>query len=152
MGESAEDAEFAVRLKSENAESGRNDVPLSLVVRSRDSFVGAVALHRVLSASELVGQHAADGFVQDSGGSPVVEGSPLGVDQATLAKVIHVLELVAVEASGNVNSLAPDDDDSLPLEKRLGNDGGEASKEMTAAIDDHWLGGETHLELYFINR
>ena len=38
----------------------------------------------------------------------MVEGSSLGVNQATFAKVIHVLKLVAVKASGNVNSLAPD--------------------------------------------
>ena len=39
----------------------------------------------------------------------------------------------------------PDNDDSLSLEKRLGDDGGETTKEMTAAIDDQRLGGETHL-------
>ena len=115
---------------------------LSLVVRSRDSLVGAVALHGVLAAGELVGQHAADGLVQDaargsgigrnerkessafltqfqpsgnlglsqacdSSGTPlipVMEGPSLGVDQATFAKVVHVLQLVAVEASGDVDT------------------------------------------------
>ena len=33
-----------------------------------------------------------------------MEWPSLGVDQATLAKVIHVLELVAVETSGDVDT------------------------------------------------
>ena len=33
----------------------------------------------------------------------MMEGSSLGVDQAALAKVIHVLQLVTVEASGDVD-------------------------------------------------
>jgi len=64
--EPAEDAKLAVGLKSEDAKSGGNDVPLSLVVRGRNSFVGAVTLHCVLSTSQLVRQHTADGAVKDS--------------------------------------------------------------------------------------
>ena len=40
----------------------------------------------------------------------------------------------------------PDDDDSLPLEKSLGDDRGEATEEMAAAIDDQRFGGKTHLD------
>ena len=43
---------------------------LSLVIGSGNSLVGAVALHGVLSASQLVGQHTADGLVQDAAGGP----------------------------------------------------------------------------------
>ena len=64
--ESSEDAEFAVRLESEDAQSRGNHVPLSLVVRSRNSLVGAVTFHRVLTTGQLVGQHSADGLVKDS--------------------------------------------------------------------------------------
>ena len=35
---------------------------------------------------------------------PVMERASLGVDQATLAKVVHVLQLVTVEASGDVDT------------------------------------------------
>jgi len=152
VGEPSEDAKFAVRLKSEDAERRGNDVSLSLVVGSGNSLVGAVALHRVLSAGQLVGQHAADRLVKNSGGSPVVERAPLGVDQTTLAKVIHVLELVAVKASGNIDPFAPDDDYSLPLKKGLSDDGGEATKEMTASIDDQRFGGETHIDSLMRNK
>ena len=67
VSESTEDAEFAVRLESEDAECRGDDVPLSLVVRGRNAFVGAVTFHRVLSTGQLVGQHSADGLVKDSG-------------------------------------------------------------------------------------
>jgi len=62
-----------------------------------------------------VGQHTANGFVENSGWGPVVERSSLRVDQTTFAKVVHVLKLVAIKASGNVDPLTPDDDDTLPL-------------------------------------
>ena len=80
VSESSEDAEFAVRLESEDAQSRGNDVPLSLVVRSRNSLVGAVTFHRVLTTGQLVGQHSADGLVKDSvegwmnGGNEMKEG------------------------------------------------------------------------------
>jgi len=76
----------------------------------------------------------------------VVERAPLGVDQATLAKVVHVLELVAVEASGNIDPFAPNNDDSLALEQLLGDDGCQTAQKMTSTIDDERFGGETHLE------
>jgi len=119
---------------------------LPLIVRSRDSLVGAITLHRVLTAGQLVGQHAADGAIEDSGGCPVVERASFGVDQTPFAEIIHVLELIAVKTSGNVDSLAPDDDDSLSLKEGLGDDRGEATEQMTSAIDDQGFGGKTHLD------
>jgi len=76
----------------------------------------------------------------------VVERATFWIDQASLAKVVHVLKLISVKAPGNVDSFAPDDDDSLPLEKSLGDDRGEATEEMAAAIDDQRFGGKTHLD------
>jgi len=146
VGEPSKDAEFAVRLQSENAKRRGNHVSLSLIVRSRDALVGAVALHRVLSTGQLVGQHTADRLIQDPGGGPVMEGAALGVDQTPLAKVVHVFELVAVKASGDVDPFAPDNNDSLSLQQSLGDDGGETTQEMTTAIDDQRFGGETHLD------
>lgn len=152
MRESSEDAELAVGLKSENAKSGGNDVSLSLVVGSGDPLVGAITLHRILAAGQLVRQHAADGTVENSRRSPVVEGASFGVDQTPLAKVIHILELISVKAPGNVDSFTPDDDDSLSLKESLGDDGGEAAEEVTAAIDDQRFVGETHLDIYSLTR
>jgi len=152
VGEPSEDAEFAVRLEPEDAERRGNHVSLSLVIRRRDALVGAVALHRVLSAGQLVGQHTSDRLVQDPGRGPVMEGATLGVHQTPLAKVVHVFELVAVEASGDVDPFAPDNDDSLSLQQSLGDDGGETTQKMTTAIDDQRLGGETHLDTFSLMR
>ena len=66
MRESAEDAEFTVRLEPENAESRGNHRPLSLVVWGWNSFIGAVTFHGILSTGQLVRQHTADGFVENS--------------------------------------------------------------------------------------
>merc|ERR1719153_1598341 len=109
------------------------------------TFQTSVTLHRILAASQLVRQHTADGAVKDSRGGPVMERASFGVDQTPLAKIIHVFELVAIKASRNVDSLAPNDDDALALKESLGDDGGETAEQMTAAIDDQRLGGETHL-------
>lgn len=143
---SSEDAVFAVGLKAEHAKGRWDNVPLSLIIGSWNSFVGAIALHGILSTSQLVGQHTANGFVENSGWGPVVERSSLRVDQTTFAKVVHVLKLVAIKASGNVDPLTPDDDDTLPLKEGFSDDGGETAEEMTAAIDDKRLGGKTHLD------
>jgi len=144
VGETAQHAELAVRLEPEDTESGRNDVSLSLVVRSGNALIGAVALHGVLTAGQLVGQHAADRLVQDAAGGPVMEWPSLGVDQATLAKVVHVLQLVAVEASGDVDTFASNHHDSLALKETLGNDGGQTTQQMASPIDDQRLRRKTH--------
>jgi len=122
VGKTTQDAEFTVGLEPEYSESGRDDVPLSLVVRSGNSLVGAVSLHRILTAGDFVRQHSADRFVQNAARSSVMEGAPLGVDQTTLAEILHVLQLVTVETAGDVDSFASDDDDSLSLKELLGDD------------------------------
>jgi len=144
VSETTQNAEFAVRLEPEDAESRGNDVSLSLVVRGGNSLVGAVPLHGVLSAGQLVGQHAADGLVQDATRGSVMEWPSLGVDQATLAKVIHVLQLVAVETSGDVDTFASDDDDSLSLKERLGDDGRQTPQQMPSSVDHQRLRRKTH--------
>ena len=37
----------------------------------------------------------------------MVERATFWIDQASLAKVVHVLKLISVKAPGNVDSLAP---------------------------------------------
>jgi len=144
VSETTQNAKLAVRLESQDAESRGDDVPLSFVVRGGNSLVGAVPLHGVLSAGQLVGQHAADGLVQDTARGSVMEWPSLGVDQATLAKVIHVLELVAVETSGDVDTFASDDYNSLSLKERLGDDGRQSSQQMPSSVDHQRLRRKTH--------
>jgi len=146
MGESSKNAEFAVGLKSEYAKRRGNHRPLSLVVRCRNSLVGAVTFHGVLSTSQFMWQHTADRFVENSGGSPMVKGSAFWVNQTAFAKVVHVLEFVAIKASGDIDTFAPDNDDTLALEETFGDDRCKAAKEMTTAIDNQRFGGETHLD------
>jgi len=142
--ETTQNAKLAMRLKSQNSKSRRDDVPLSLVVGSRNSLVGTVPLHGILTAGELVRKHAADRAVKDAARRSMMEGSSLGVDQAALAKVIHVLQLVTVEASGDVDPFASHDDDSLPLKERLGDDGSQSSQQVTPSVDHQRLRGKTH--------
>jgi len=154
VGETSQHAELAVRLEPEDTKGGWNDVSLSLVIGSGNSLVGAVALHGVLSASQLVGQHTADGLVQDAAGGPVVERSPLRVDQATFAKVVHVLQLVTVEATGDVDAFATDHNDSLSLEESLGDDGRQTAQQMASPVDHQRLRRKTHcsrMEKQFLN-
>jgi len=144
VGETTQNAKLAMRLKSQNTKSRRDDVPLSLVVGSRNSLVGAISLHGILTAGELVRKHAADRAVKDAARGSMMEGPSLGVDQATFAKVVHVLQLVTVEASGDVDPFASDNDDSLPLKERLGDDGSQSSQQMTPSVDHQRLRGKTH--------
>jgi len=144
VGETAQNAEFAVRLEPKYSQSGGNDVSLPLVIRSGNSLVGAISLHGVLSTGQFVRQHPADGAVKDAAWGSMMEGSPLGVDQATLAKVVHVFQLVPVETSGNVNTFASNDDDSLPLKERLGDDGRQSAQQMPSSVDHQRLRGKTH--------
>lgn len=50
--------------------------------------------------------------------------------------VFVITHFVAEKASRDVNFLAPDNDDFLPGENLLRNDGGQSTKEVTLAIDD----------------
>lgn len=104
-----EGAELASGLEAEDTEGGGNDELLLAVVRRGHTLeelqalkgggstggliVGRGSLVSSLSSSSgdaldrthLVGNHAADGLVEDAAGSAVVEGTTLlGVDQMTL--------------------------------------------------------------------
>jgi len=85
MGETAKDAEFAVRFEAKDTEGRRDNMPLPLVIRGRDPLIGTVPLHGILSTGQLVGQHTTDCTVKDTAGSSVMEWAPLWVDIATLA-------------------------------------------------------------------
>jgi len=151
VGETAQDAVLAVGLEPKDSESGRDDVSLPLVIRSGNSLVGAVSLHGVLTASQLVRQHSADRLVQNAARGSVMERPSLGVDQAALAKVVHVFQLVTVETSGDVDTFASDDNDPLSLEETLGDDGSQSSQQMTSSVDDQRLRRKTHFPATFFS-
>jgi len=81
-----------------------------------------------------------------------MEWTAFRVDQAALPQILHVLQFVTIKTSRNVNSFAPDDDDSLSLQESLGDDGCEPTEEMAASIDDQRFGGESHLDTSIIKK
>lgn len=61
------------------------------------------------------------------------------VDVAALAQVRQVLDLVAVEVTGQVQLLAADDNDLATLQQVLGDNGRQTADQMAAAIDNNCL-------------
>jgi hypothetical protein len=137
VAETADGAVLAAGLQAENTEGLGDDHLLLLVVGGRDTLEDLEALKSGGTTGGLVGDHATDSLVEDSGGGAEVEGTPAGgVVSGHLAQVGVVLELRAEELARDVQSLAADDDDLLTIEELLGNDGGETAKEVALAIDD----------------
>lgn len=134
------------------------------VVGRRDTLEELKTLKSCRTASSLVGDHAADRPVKDLRGSAVVEGTRLfGIDDMTLVQEVVVPELqdrtsrlvrishsksngmnylVAEEAAGDINLLAPDDDNLLAIQNLLGDNRRQSSKEMALAINDDGGRGE----------
>jgi hypothetical protein len=75
VGQTADSAELAAGLESENAESLGNDDLLGLVVGRGDTLEDLKALESSGTTGSLVGDHATDGLVEDSGRSAEVEGT-----------------------------------------------------------------------------
>ena len=73
---------------------------------------------------------------------PEVESATAGLDVAPLPQEVEVLQLVTVEVSRDVNLLTPHDDDLLPVEDELGDDGGQTPEHVGAAVNDNGLGCE----------
>lgn len=137
VAETTDGAVLATRLQAEDAEGLGNDHLLLLVVGGGDTLEDLEALEGGGTAGSLVGNHAADGLVEDAGGSAEVEGTTAGrVETGHLAEVGVVLELRAEELARDVEGFAADNDDLLAVEELLGNNGGEATEEVALAIDD----------------
>lgn len=82
------------RLQSENPESLRHNHTLLPVVGRRNTLKELEAVKSCRTASRLVGDHTADGPVENLGGSAVVEGTRLfGVHNMTLVKEVVVPQL-----------------------------------------------------------
>ena len=73
---------------------------------------------------------------------PEVESATAGLDVAPLPQEVEVLQLVTVEVSGDVDLLTPHDDDLLPVEDELGDNGGQTPEHVGAAVNDNGLGCE----------
>jgi len=137
VGQTADSAELAAGLESENAESLGNDDLLGLVVRRGDTLEDLKALESSGTTGSLVGDHTTDGLVEDSGRSAEVEGTTTGgVVSGDLSEVGVVLELGAEELSRDVEGLTTDNNDLLTAKELLGDNGGESAKKMALAIDD----------------
>jgi hypothetical protein len=75
MAETAHSAVLASGLEPKNTEGLRNNHLLLLVVRRRNALEDLEALKGGSAASGLMGDHATDSLVEDTGGSAEVEGT-----------------------------------------------------------------------------
>ena len=94
VAETANSAELAAGLQTEDTESlGNNDL-LLLVVGGRDTLEDLKSLQRGGTSSSLVGNHATDSLEEDLGGGTVMEGARLfRVDDMAFVKEVVVSEL-----------------------------------------------------------
>lgn len=140
VAQTADSAVLAAGLQTKNAEGLGNDHLLLLVVRGRDTLEDLETLKGGGTTGSLVGNHATDGLVEDSGGSTEVEGTTTGrVETGGLAEVGVVLELSAEELARDVESLSADNDDLLTLEELLGDNTGQTAEQVALAIDNDLL-------------
>lgn len=75
VAETADSAVLATGLQAQNTEGLRNNHLLLLIVRGRDTLENLEALKGGGTAGGLVGDHAADGLVEDARGGAEVEGT-----------------------------------------------------------------------------
>lgn len=95
MAQTANGAVLAARAETEHTESLGNDNALLLVVRGRNTLENLESLHSSSTAGGLVGNHAADGLVEDARGSTEVEGTTTSrVETSHLAKERVVLDYI----------------------------------------------------------
>lgn len=91
LGQAANSAVLAAGLEAEDTESLGDDHALLGVVRGRDTLEDLQAVHGSLAASSLVGNHSADGLVEDARRGTEVEGTVGLVEAGSLAEVGMVL-------------------------------------------------------------
>ena len=87
-------AVLATRLQPQHPESLRDNHTLLPVVGRRDTLKQLEALKSCRPAGSLVGDHAADGPVENLGGGAMVEGTGLfGIDDVTFVEEVVVPQL-----------------------------------------------------------
>jgi len=127
-------------LQPQHPQSLRNNHPLLGVVWRRDALKDFETVHGSFTTGGLVGNHPAHSLIEDTRRGTEVERSMGLVEAGGLAEVGMVLQFVAEELAGDVEGLASHNNNLLTVEKLLGYRGGQATKEMSLAIDnDHRL-------------
>lgn len=97
VAETADSAVLAAGLQAQDTQSLGNDHLLLLVVGGRDTLEDLEALKGSSTTGGLVGNHAADGLVEDARRSPEVEGTSTGgVVSGHLAQVGVVLDCIQI--------------------------------------------------------
>jgi len=136
VGESADSAVLASWLQSQDTESLWDDHALDLVVWWWDTLEDLKSLHGSGTTSSLVRNHTTDGLVEDSRWSTEMEWTTSGwVVSSHLSEVGVVLQLSTEELSRDVKSLTSHNNDLLAVEELLSHGTGQATKEMTLAIN-----------------
>ena len=116
MAQTANGAVLATGLQAEDAQGLGNHHLLHLVVWGRDTLEDLQALHGGGTTGSLVGDHAADSLVEDSGGSAEMEGTTTGgVVSGHLAQVGVVLhyEGVSDDLDGRLDLVSEYNDSAL---------------------------------------
>ena len=138
-GETAENAVSAIGTKTKSAKGVGDDEALNLIEGRGDSLEDLETRESSLSLGGLVGQHTADDAIEDLGGRAEMEGTVTGVGVGTLTQESKVLELVTVQRTRDVDSLATDGDNLLSRQELLGDGGGQTTQKVTTAVNNHLL-------------
>lgn len=120
VAETADSAVLAARAKTQNTQSLGNNDSLLFVVRRGDTLEDLEALHSGGTAGSLVGDHAADSLVEDTGRSAEVEGTTAsGVETSDLAEVGVVLDCRSDCRSATVSKERPCGHSWLPQHRSI---------------------------------
>lgn len=96
MAQSSNGAVLPSGLQPQNPQGLGNDHALLGVVWRGDTLEDLKAFESSLSTAGLVGNHTADGLVEDAGRGAEVEGSAKGVEPITLPEVRMVLDCIVL--------------------------------------------------------
>jgi len=145
----------------------RHDHSLLLVIWGWDSLEDLQSVQGGGASGSLVGDHASDGLVEDTGRSSEVEGTTAGwVESGDLAEIGMVLDysfvsveirksqwwslrrtLSTEEFARDVESLRADNNDLLAVQQLLCDGTGETTEQVALAIDNNL---DTHSHQYHV--
>ena len=132
----SQQAEISEVLESDDLQSGGDNLSLSGIIRSGDTFEDLELTEGSSTSGGFMGKHTSDGSPEDSGRSSVMDSTSTGVVDHLLSHVFRELDLVSEEGAGNVDSFRSNNNDSLATEEFLGNNGSESSEKVTLSIND----------------
>ena len=135
-GNATEAGVLATGLEAENTEGLGNNHALHFVVGRRDALKDFDIFQSLGTTSSLMGDHTAEGTVEDAGGGAEMEGTVGGLDKGALLQVFMVADLVAEERARDVHLLAADDNDTLAVQDQLGDGGSQTTKQVTLAVNN----------------